>query len=246
MKFNNKIALITGSSRGIGRATALRLAQEGCSVAINYIKDEKSANSAVEEIKKLGRKAIAIKADVADEEQVKEMINKVIKEYGKIDILVNNAGIVLDTPLFEKSVDEFRRTFDVNILGVFFCSKYAALEMKKAKSGVIVNVSSTNGTHTLSPDCIDYDITKAGVISMTKNFATELAPNIRVNCIAPGWVETEINKGLAEEYKKEEAENTLLKRFAQPEEMASVISFLASDDASYMTGSIVIVDGGYP
>ncbi|MBI3623755.1 SDR family oxidoreductase [Candidatus Pacearchaeota archaeon] len=246
MKFKNKVALVTGASRGIGRATALRLAQDGCDVAVNYIKDEKSAQSAVNEITKLGRKAIAIKADVSDETQVKQMIDKTIKAFGKIDILVNNAGIVWDIPLFEKTMDQFERTIDVNFKGVFLCSKYVALEMKKAKSGIIINISSTNAINTLSPDSIDYDATKAAVISMTKNFATELAPNIRVNCIAPGWVETDINNKLSEEYKKEEAEQILLKRFGKPEEIASVVAFLASEDASFITGSIIVVDGGYP
>lgn len=246
MKLQGKIALVTGSSRGIGRATAIRLAKEGCDLAVNYIKDEKSAQSVVKEITKLGRKAIAIKADVGNEDQVKHMIKEVIRIFGKIDILVNNAGIVWDISLWKKTAEQIQRTIDVNFKGVFFCTKYAALEMKKIKSGTIINISSTNAIDTLSPDSIDYDATKAAVVSMTKNFAQELAPyNIRVNCIAPGWIDTDINSKLPKEYLKEEAEHILVGRLGKPEEIASAVAFLASDDASFITRTVLVVDGGY-
>lgn len=245
MRLQGRVALITGASRGIGRATALRLAQEGCDVAINYIQDEKAAQSVVEEITKLGRRAVAIKADVGKEDQIKQMIRDVVRTFGKIDILVNNAGIVWDVPLWEKTAEQLQRTIDVNFKGVFFCSKYAALEMRKAKSGVIINISSTNALDTLSPDSTDYDATKAAVISMTKNFAEELAPHIRVNCIAPGWVDTDINKELPKEYLKEEAKRILMGRFGKPEEIASAVAFLASDEAKFITRTVLVVDGGY-
>ena len=246
MKLKGKIALVTGASRGIGRATAIRLAREGCNVVVNYVKDEKSAESAVKEITGLGRKAIAIKTDVASEEQVKNMVEETVKTFGKIDILVNNAGIVWDIPLFEKTMEQVRRTIDVNFMGVFLCSKYVALEMKKAKSGIIINISSTNGIDTLSPESTDYDATKAAVISMTKNFATELAPyNVRVNCVCPGWIDTDINSELSKELIQEETERILLGRFGKPEEIASAVAFLASNDAAFITRSIFVVDGGY-
>ncbi len=245
MKLKNKVALITGSSRGIGKAIAIQFAKEGATVVVNYIKHEDKAKETVKEIERLGSKSIAIKCDVSNEEEVKNMIDKIIKTFGKIDILVNNAGIVYDIPLMEKTEEQIDRTFYVNFKGVWWCSKYTANYMKKIGSGVIINISSTNGTHTLNPESADYDASKAAVISLTKNLAEELAPNIRVNCIAPGWINTEINKDLPKDYVKEETRKILLKRFGKPEEIASVALFLASDDASFITRSIIIVDGGY-
>jgi 3-oxoacyl-[acyl-carrier protein] reductase len=245
MNSKNKVALVTGASRGIGRAIALRLAKEGHDIVVNYVKDEAAALSVVKEINEIGRKAIAIKTDVSSEGQVKKMIMETIGVFGKIDVLVNNAGIVWDVPIWEKTEEQFSRTIDVNFKGVYFCSKYAALEMKKTGAGVIINISSTNGIDTLSPDSTDYDATKAAVISLTKNFAKELAPNIRVNCVAPGWVETDINKNLPKDYLKGEEERISLGRFGKPEEIASVVAFLASDDASFITRSVLVVDGGY-
>ena len=173
------------------------------------------------------------------------MVELTIKTFGKLDILVNNAGIVFEIPFFDKTTAHWRRTIDVNLMGVFFCSKYAAIQMKKQKTGKIINISSTNGIDTLSPDSIDYDATKSAVISMTKNLAVELAPNIAVNCVAPGWVDTEINKNLPKNYIKEETKKISLNRFGKPEEIANAVLFLASDQASFITGSTLVVDGGY-
>jgi len=173
------------------------------------------------------------------------MIDKITETFGKIDILVNNAGIVYDIPFMKKTLEQVKRTFEVNFNGVFLCSKYAAKVMKEIGSGTIINISSTNGTHTLNPESADYDASKSAVISLTKNLAEELAPSIRVNCIAPGWINTEINKDLPKDYIKEETEKILVKRFGRPEEIASVAIFLASDDSSFITRSVIIVDGGY-
>ena len=173
------------------------------------------------------------------------MMEKIVENFGKLDILVNNAGIVYDIPFMEKTLEQVKRTFEVNFNGVFLCSKYAAKVMKKIGSGTIINISSTNGTSTLNPESADYDASKAAVISLTKNLAEELAPNIRVNCIAPGWINTDINKDLPKDYIKEEIEKILVKRFGKPEEIARVATFLASDDASFITRSTIIVDGGY-
>ncbi len=244
MRFTNKVVLITGSNRGIGKATALLFAKEGAKVIIDYLIEEAEANEVVKEISKGGSEAIAIPCDVSKEEEVQEMVSKGIKKFGKIDILVNNAGIVFDIPLLEKTVAQWNRTLNVNLIGGFLCSKYIIPYFKKQKSGIIINVASTNGINTLSPGSADYDASKSGVISLTKNLSLELAPNIRVNCVAPGWVDTQMNKGLPKEYIKKEIGNISIGRFAKPEEIGKAILFLASDDASYITGTTLIVDGG--
>ena len=245
MRFRDKVVLITGASRGIGKAIALLFAKEGAKIVVNYHAAEKEANEVVKEISKIGSEAIAVKCDVSKEEEVKKMISEAIKKFGKIDVLVNNAGIVFDVPLFEKNVDHWNRTLGVNLIGVFLCTKYAVPHIRKQKSGAIINISSTNGIDTLNPESVDYDASKAGVISLTKNFASELAPNIRVNCIAPGWVNTDINKELPKEYISEETKHILMKRFGKPEEIAKAVLFLASEDASFITGTTLVVDGGY-
>lgn len=245
MKLKNKVAIITGSNSGIGKATALLFAREGAKVVINYFSAEKDAFTVVDEIKKIGSEAIAIKCDVSKENEVIEMIDETIKTFGRIDILVNNAGIVYDVPIFERSVEQWRRTLDVNLLGNFLCSKYASKQMLKNTGGKIINISSTNAINSFSPDAIDYDASKAGVITLTKDFAKELAPKIQVNAIAPGWVDTKMNKDLPKEFIKDETEKIYLKRFALPEEIANAVLFFASDDASYITGSILVVDGGH-
>lgn len=245
MDLNEKIVLVTGSSRGIGKAIALAFAEKGAKIIINYSKSEKEAKEVVKEILKLGSEAIAIKCDVSKEEEVKKMISAIIKKFGRLDILINNAGIVYDIPFFEKTAEQWNKTLGVNLIGTYLCSKYAVPHLKKQKSGVIINIASTNGIDTLSPDSADYDASKAGVISLTKNLANELAPTIRVNCVAPGWVNTDINKNLPKDYIAGETEKILLKRFGMPDEIAKAVLFLASDDASFITGTTLIIDGGY-
>jgi len=245
MRFKNKIALITGASKGIGRATALLFAKEGAKVVVNYFSSKKEAFAVVDEIKKVGSEAIAINCDVSKENEVKKMIQQTINKFGKIDILVNNAGIVFDVPFFERTVEQWKQTLDVNLLGTFLCSKYASEQMLKKDGGKIINISSTNGIDSFSPESMDYDASKAGIIILTRNLAKELAPKIQVNSIAPGWVDTEMNKDLPKDFVEEETEKIYLKRFAKPEEIAKVILFLASDDANYITGSILKVDGGH-
>jgi 3-oxoacyl-[acyl-carrier protein] reductase len=244
MKLKGKVALITGSSRGIGKATAILFAQEGAKIVINYSKSEKEAKETLKEIEKISE-AIIIKCDVSDEKQVQKMIEETIKKFERIDILVNNAGIVYDIPIFEKTLKQFRRTLDVNLIGTFLCSKYVSPYMLKQGSGSIINISSTNGINTPSPESADYDASKAGIISLTKNLAKELAPKIRVNSIAPGWIDTDMNKDLPKEFIKEETENVFMKRFGKPEEIAKAAVFLASDDSSYITAATLVVDGGH-
>lgn len=245
MKFKGKTVLITGSGRGIGKATAMAFAHEGADVVVNYIQDKIAAEKTVAEIRALGVNAVAIQADVSKEGDVRKMIDETVTQFGSIDILVNNAGIVFDIPILDKTVEEWERTLGVNLIGTFLCIKYSVPHMKGKAGASIVNISSTNGLDSLSPESADYDTSKAGVISLTKNFSQSLAPDIRVNAIAPGWIDTDINKDLPKEYVKSETEKIALKRWGRPEEIAKAVLFLASDDASFVTGSTLVVDGGY-
>lgn len=245
MKFKDKIVLVTGSSRGIGKAVAIAFAKEGANVVVNYIKNQIAGNEVVAEVRKLGVDAIAIQADVANESDVQRMMDETAKHFGGIDVLVNNTGIVFDVPIFEKTVYQWERTLRVNLIGTFLCTKYAVSHMKNRKGATILNISSTNGVDSLSPESADYDASKAGVISLTKNLAQSLAPSIRVNAMAPGWIDTEINADLPKDFVKSETDKIALKRWGRPEEIAKAALFLCSDDASFITGSTLVVDGGY-
>ena len=240
----NKVVLVTGSSRGIGKATIIKFASEGYNVVINYLNSENEAlelKKYVEEKHQV--KALAIKADISNESEVKEMVDKIIDEYGRIDVLVNNAGIALDRNFYDITTDEFERVLKVNVIGAFIVSREASKYMEKGSS--IVNISSTNGTKTISPECLDYNISKVGLQSLTRDLAFQFKPNIRVNAIAIGWCDTDMNKDLPDDYIKEENNKIYLERFSQPSEIANTIYFLASDDASYINSEILTIDGGY-
>lgn len=240
---NNKVVLITGSAHGIGRATAIEFAKHGYNVVINYIKAETDANNLKQELeKKYNIEAIVCQADVSNEDQVKTMITTIVNKWGKIDALVNNAGIVYDRPFADITIDEFKETLNVDVIGAFIVSKAVYPYMN---NGAIVNVSSTNGTTTVSPECLDYNVAKIGLQSLTRDLAFQFKPNIRVNAVAPSWVNTRMNDDLDKDYIKSETDKIYLNRFAQPEEIAKVIYFLCSEDASYINGSILTVDGGY-
>jgi len=249
-RFRNKIVLVTGASRGTGKVTALLFSKEGAKVIINYHTSDYepdadiNAKKVIKEIEKIGSKALAIECDVSKEEEVEKMVSTIINKYGTIDILVNNAGIVFDTPFSKKTVKEWKRTLDTNLLGTFLCSKFVAPHMLK-RGGRIINTSSTNGINNFSTESMDYDSSKAGIIILTRNLAKELAPKILVNSVAPGWVDTDMNKDLPSSFIKKETENIYLKRFAKSEEIAKAILFLASEDASYITGVTLMIDGGY-
>lgn len=246
MRFEGKVVLVTGASRGIGRAIAIGFGKEGAKVIVNYTNSEKRAEEVVAEIKKAGSDAIAVKSDVSNEDQVKKMINLAVKRFRRLDILVNNAGIVFDVPLSDRTVEQWKKTLDVDLIGVFLCSKHAIPQMRKQKSGAIINIASTNGLDQGGSYSIDYSAAKAGVINMTRSLAHSLgAYNIRVNCVAPGWVDTDMNSKLTKGYVEKEKKQISLGRFGRPEEQANVVLFLASDEASYMTGCTVVVDGGY-
>ena len=237
----NKVVLITGASKGIGKACALEFSKRGFDVVVNYVSDDISANAVVEEVKKIGVNALAIKCDVSDENSVKNMIDEVIDKFGHIDVVVNNAGIAIDTIYDDKTKDNFMRVLGVNLVGTFLVCKEAG---KYMNNGSIINISSTNGIDTIYPESLDYDASKAGVISLTKNLAIEYAPKIRVNAVAPGWVLTDMNKELDYDFVKREEGKILLGRFADPSEIAKVVYFLSSEDASYINGSVIRVDGG--
>jgi len=245
MRLKDKVAIVTGASRGVGRATALLLAKEGAKVVVNYLSSAEKAKEVVLQIKKIGSDAIAVKCDVSDETEVKNLISQTVEKFGRIDILVNNTGVVFDVPFAERTVDQWRKTFDINVLGVFLCSKYASEQMKKNNQGKIINVSSTSGMNSFSPDSIDYDSSKAGVVALTRNLAKELAPIIQVNSVAPGWIDTDMNIDLPKDYLAEEMEKIYMKRMATPEEIAMAILFFASSDSDYITGSTLVADGGH-
>lgn len=244
MNFQNKVVLVTGSSRGIGRSIAVKFAKEGANVIINYRSNETEAKAITEIISSYNSNCMCIKADVSKEQDVKKMIDTIIEKYGHIDVLVNNAGIAIDTDFQDRHVKDWQETLNTNLIGVFLTSKYAGKYMLENKYGKIINISSTNGIDTLYPYSIDYDASKAGIINMTKNLAIQFAPYVNVNAVAPGWVDTGMNDELSKSYLKSEMEKILLKRFAEPEEIADVILFLASDKARYIDGEIIRVDGG--
>ena len=244
MNFLNKVVLVTGSSRGIGRSIAMRFAKEGANVIINYKNNTKEAETISEIISSYQNECLCIKADISKEADVKNMIEEIINKYGRIDILVNNAGIAIDSSFNDKKINDFQDTLSTNLIGTFLVSRYASKYMKEKKYGKIINISSTNGIDTIYPYSIDYDASKAGLINLTKNLAIELSPYINVNAVAPGWVETEMNSDLPKKYLKEEKEKILLGRFAEPEEIADVVLFLASDKARYIDGQTIRVDGG--
>lgn len=233
------VVLVTGSSKGIGRETIIKYAKEGYDVVINYNNSKEEALLLEEEIKKYKVKSLCIKADISNEEEVINMINTIKEEFNTLDVLINNAGIAIDTTFEDKTVDNFRRILDVNLIGTFLVSKYASKIMNK---GVIINVSSTNGIDTVYPESLDYDASKAGVISLTHNLAKQFAPNIRVNAICPGWVKTEMNKELDDEFINNELSKIKLNRFAEPSEIADAIYNISI--CTYINDSIIRVDGG--
>lgn len=242
MDFKNKVVLITGASRGIGRATALAFAKAGANVVLNYFQSK--PEEIVKKIEENGSIAITVKADISQEDQVKNLIAEVINKFGRIDILVNNAGIVFDESYEDKTVERWNRTLNVNLVGQFLMMKHAIPFLSEGAK--IVNISSTNAINAFSPESMDYDASKAGVIVLTKDFAKILADKkILVNVIAPGWVNTDMNKDLPEDFVKSETEKIWLKRFAEPEEISRLVMFLASDLNTFITGQVFIIDGGH-
>ena len=240
---SKKVVIVTGGSRGIGYATAKVFAKNGYNIVINYVKDDKKALEAKKEIEKeYDVEVLLVKGDISIEEDVKRIVDIVLNRYKNIDVLVNNAGIAIDTTLEDKTVENFNKILNTNLVGTFLMCKYVGKEMMNNKKGSIVNISSTNGIDSFYPFSMDYDASKAGVISLTHNFAILYAPYIRVNSIAPGWVNTEMNKELDDEFKEGELEHILLHRFAEPEEIGEEVYHVAN--SSYLNDCIIKVDGG--
>ena len=245
----NKVVIVTGARQGMGRTHSLVLAKAGAKVVVSDISLE-DCQKVVEEIKKEGGEALAIKCDISQKKEVEEMVNKAVKQFGKVDILVNNAGIVEFKPFLEITEEEWERTLNVNLKGYFLCSQIAAKEMIKQKSGVIINIASVAmGQVGIGfPNITHYCASKGGVVAMTEALALELAShNIRVNTISPGMIDTPMIESTKQDPKTMEA--TLaqipLRRAGKPEEVSNLVLFLASDESSYMTGSTVVVDGGW-
>ena len=238
------VVLITGGAKNIGRSIALEFAKNGYDVVINYNSSEMEAI----ELKKLLEKtynisALIIKCDISNEIEVKNMINEIVSKYSKIDVLVNNAAIEINSEFEEKTKETFNKVLSTNLVGTFLVSKYASFYMKK---GYIINISSNNAINKNDPNTLEYDASKAGIISLTHNLAKKLSPNINVNCIAPGWVETneikELDKSLDNKCIEEESKKILKRRFAKEEEIASLTYYLTTNN--YINDTVITIDGG--
>ena len=244
MNLTGKVALVTGASRGIGQATAIDLAEAGADIVVNFIGNEAVAQETVDAIEALGRKAIKIKADVGNADEVQAMVDEAVAAFGHIDILVNNAGITRDGLLIRMKDSDWDDVLNINLKGVYLVTKAVAKLMVKQRAGRIINMTSVSGV-TGNVGQANYAAAKAGVIGFTKTCAKELAARgITVNAVAPGFIETAMTDVLPEKIKEGIAATVPFGRMGQPEEIASVVTFLASDFASYITGQVLNVDGG--
>lgn len=231
-----KIVLITGGTSGLGYATVKKL--ENCKIILTYNNNALKAESMKSE------NIDVFKCDMTSENDIKKLYNYVVDKYGYIDVLINNAAIAIDTLYEDKTKENFIKTLDTNLIGPFLLSRYFGDLMYQRKSGKIINISSTNGIDTNYPMSLDYDASKAGLISLTRNLSLQYAPYVLVNAVAPGWINTEMNKNLDNDFIDNETKKILLNRFAEPEEIANVIKFLVSDDASYINNTVIRIDGG--
>lgn len=241
---NGKVAVVTGASRGIGRAVARKLASKGATVIINYKGSAQKAEEVKREIEQAGGKADTFQCDVTDFESCKIFIQKIIETYSSIDILVNNAGITKDGLLMKMSEEDFDKVIDTNLKGAFHCIRFVSRQMMKQRSGRIINISSVVGVAGNAGQA-NYAASKAGVIGLTKAAAKELASrNITVNAVAPGFIDTDMTTVLSEKVKEQIATQIPLGKFGNPEDVANATAFLVSDDARYITGQVLMVDGG--
>ena len=241
-----KVALVTGGAKGIGAAICEELAANGFDVVINYLTSETEAEALGGELTfKYGVNVLLCKCDVSIEEDVNSMIDLVESRFGGVDVLVNNAAIDLSNVWNQKTTDDFKKTLDVNVIGAYNVSRRVYEYMESKKWGRIINISSTNGINTYYPICLEYDASKAALISLTHNLAIEFAPFITVNAIAPGFIGTAKElEGYDEEFLKSEQEKILVGRYGDPKEVAKLVAFLASEDAAYINNTVIRIDGG--
>lgn len=243
-RFDGKSAVVTGASRGIGRTVALRLAAEGAKVVVNYSGSQEKAEAVVEEIRAAGGEAFVFQANVSDADQVKDMMDETIKQFGSIDFLVNNAGITRDNLLMRMKEDEWDDVLSINLKGVFLCTKAVTRQMMRQRSGKIVNLASVVGI-VGNPGQANYVAAKAGVIGLTKTTAKELAArNILVNAVAPGFIATDMTDDLGDDMKEQLLSTIPLGKLGSAEDVANTVAFLLSDEAKYITGQTINVDGG--
>lgn len=239
-----KTVIVTGGTKGLGKAIAKVFALHNYNLILTYLHDDASALHTKKELDQFNSEVMIVKSDVSDEQEVIKLLDSVKSKFESIDVLINNAGIAIDTTLDDKTVDNFKRILDTNLIGPFLTSKYIGQFMFNQGYGKIINISSTNAIDTYYKESLDYDASKAGLNSLTLNFADIYAPVINVNAIACGWINTEMNKDMDQEFKDKEVSKILLNRIAEPEEIANVVYFLTTKEASYINGSIIRVDGG--
>jgi len=248
MELKDKVSLVTGASRGMGRAIALKLSSLGSRVAVNYVAieadNEADADNVVETIARLGGEAMAVEADIRNGEAVRAMVQKVVDKWGKIDILVNNAGITRDNLLLRMPDDSWDDVINTNLRGAYLCTKFALRSMVRQRWGRIVNIASIAGLMGNTGQT-NYSASKGGLIAFTKSVAREVGSrNITANAVAPGFINTQMTQKLPDEAKKSILAMTSLRRIGEPEEVAELVAFLASDRAGYITGQVISIDGG--
>lgn len=245
MRLEEKVAIVTGSSRNVGRGIALRLAEEGADIVVNYVSNKEAAGEAAKMIEDLGRKVIVIKANVSNYSEVEDMMKRTIDNFGKVNILVNNAGISNRTPIWDVSEEEFDKTISINLKGTFNCCKAVINHMRKQKSGKIINISALAGTSGLLPASVHYCASKAAIIGLTKSLAIHVAPyNITVNAIAPGQLDSPDIRWRTPEQMEELKRRIPLGRMGRIEEVAEAVVFLASENTSFITGETININGG--
>ena len=239
-----QVILVTGGSRGIGKAIALKYAKNGYNVVLNYVSDSTNVEEITEEFKKHNSEVLCVKADISKLEQVSELVKLAIEKFGKIDVLVNNAGITKDTLLMRMKEEDFDKVIDINLRGTFLVTKEVSTYMMKKRKGKIINLSSVVGISGNVGQC-NYAASKAGIIGFTKSVAKELASrNIRANCVAPGFIETDMTNVLSDEVKAKISEQIPMRRLGTVEDVANLVYFLGSEESNYITGQVINIDGG--